>query len=99
MAIRACATSPASAWQPDRMGAFDNRITVVTGAAGGIGSAISTRFASEGAHVISVDKNEEWLAILRDAMAEKGLTTELLPLDCSDYDAVQKAHAEIIAAH
>jgi len=81
------------------MGAFANRITVVTGAAGGIGSAISTRFASEGAHVIAVDKNEEWLAILRDAMADKGLTTELLPLDCSDYDAVQKAHADIIAAH
>ena len=81
------------------MGAFANRITVVTGAAGGIGSAISTRFASEGAHVIAVDKNEEWLAILRDVMADKGLTTELLPLDCSDYDAVQKAHADIIAAH
>jgi len=81
------------------MAAFDNRIVVVTGAAGGIGSAISTRFASEGAHVISVDKNEEWLDALRDTMAEKDLATELLPLDCSDYDAVQKAHAAIIAAH
>ena len=43
------------------MADFDGKIVVVTGAAGGIGSAISRRFAREGAHVISVDKNEEWL--------------------------------------
>ncbi|RYD89871.1 MAG: SDR family oxidoreductase, partial [Sphingomonadales bacterium] len=77
------------------MGAFDGKIVVVTGAAGGIGTAISTRFASEGGHVISVDKNEEWLGILKDVMGAKGLTTELLPLDCSDYQAVSAACAAI----
>jgi acetoacetyl-CoA reductase/3-oxoacyl-[acyl-carrier protein] reductase len=81
------------------MAAFANRIVVVTGAAGGIGSAIVARFASEGAHVISVDKNEEWLALLHSGMADKGLATELLPLDCSDYHAVEKAHGWIAAEH
>jgi len=63
------------------MGAFDGKIVVVTGAAGGIGTAISTRFASEGGHVISVDKNGEWLGILEKVMGDKGLKTELLELD------------------
>ncbi|MFC3165815.1 SDR family NAD(P)-dependent oxidoreductase [Ciceribacter thiooxidans] len=34
---------------------FKNKVVVVTGGAGGIGSAISARFASEGAHVIVTD--------------------------------------------
>jgi acetoacetyl-CoA reductase/3-oxoacyl-[acyl-carrier protein] reductase len=81
------------------MGAFDGKIVVVTGAAGGIGSAITTRFASEGGHVISVDKNQEWLDLLRDALSAKGLSTQLLPLDCSDYQAVQAANAAIEREH
>ena len=62
------------------MGHFDGKIVVVTGAAGGIGTAISTRFASEGGTVISVDKNAEWLGILDTVMGDKGLKTELLEL-------------------
>ena len=78
------------------MGAFDGKIVVVTGAAGGIGTAISTRFASEGGTVISVDYNGEWLEILVKVMGEKGLKTEPLKLDCSDYEGVSKAAADII---
>jgi NAD(P)-dependent dehydrogenase (short-subunit alcohol dehydrogenase family) len=81
------------------MGAFDGKIVVVTGAAGGIGTAISTRFASEGGTVISVDKNGEWLNILEGVMGEKGLKTELCELDCSDYAAVGKAAADIEKRH
>jgi acetoacetyl-CoA reductase/3-oxoacyl-[acyl-carrier protein] reductase len=81
------------------MGAFDGRIVIVTGAAGGIGTAISTRFASEGGTVISVDKNGEWLDILEKGMGEKGLKTELLQLDCSDYQAVSNAAADIEKRH
>ncbi|MBT4907616.1 MAG: glucose 1-dehydrogenase [Rhodospirillaceae bacterium] len=41
------------------MGALDKKVAIVTGAGGGIGRAMSTRFASEGAAVICVDINEE----------------------------------------
>jgi len=34
---------------------FDNRVAIVTGAAGGIGAAIAARFASEGAAVVIAD--------------------------------------------
>ena len=81
------------------MGAFDGKIVVVTGAAGGIGTAISTRFASEGGTVISVDLNGEWLTLLEKGMGEKGLRTELLQLDCSDYEGVSKAAADIEKRH
>lgn len=39
------------------MGRFDGRIALVTGAGGGIGSAIAKRLASEGAHVVVTDIN------------------------------------------
>lgn len=41
------------------MGVLDNRAAIVTGAGGGIGRAMSTRFAKEGAAVVCVDINEE----------------------------------------
>lgn len=48
---------------------FDNKVVIVTGAAGGIGTAIARRFASEGARVIVTDVNaagvEETAAAIR----------------------------------
>jgi NAD(P)-dependent dehydrogenase (short-subunit alcohol dehydrogenase family) len=40
------------------MGRLDDRVCVITGAAGGIGQAASERFASEGARVVGVDLRE-----------------------------------------
>lgn len=40
------------------MGALDNKVAIVTGAGGGIGRAMSTRFAREGAALICVDIDE-----------------------------------------
>lgn len=73
------------------MSEFEGKIVVVTGAAGGIGSAISHRFASEGAHVVSVDKNADWLQLLKERLAADGLETQVLELDCSDFAAVHAA--------
>ena len=40
---------------------FDNKIVVITGAAGGIGRALTTRFLKEGAKVVAVDITKEVL--------------------------------------
>lgn len=43
---------------------FEGRTVVVTGAAGGIGSALCLRFAEKGANVVAVDKDADGLARL-----------------------------------
>ena len=44
------------------MGRFDDKVALITGAASGMGQAISLRLASEGASVLAVDVNTEGLA-------------------------------------
>ena len=41
------------------MGRFENKVMIVTGAAGGIGKEIVRKLASEGAKLTLVDLNEE----------------------------------------
>ena len=49
------------------MNRFDNKVAVVTGGSGGIGSAICRRLSSEGAHVVICDLNESAsLALAKD---------------------------------
>jgi acetoacetyl-CoA reductase/3-oxoacyl-[acyl-carrier protein] reductase len=81
------------------MGAFDGKIVIVTGAGGGIGQAIAMRFASEGAHVVGVDYNAEWLDELRGRMAEKSHSFQSAVVDCIDYNAVMSAGAAIEKEH
>lgn len=81
------------------MGSFEGKVIVVTGAAGGIGSAIVDRFASEGGHVVAADKNAEWLQLLQENLAAKGRSAQMLPLDCSDFGAVSQACLEVEDEH
>lgn len=46
------------------MGRLDGKVGIITGAAGGIGSAAARRFVEEGAQVLLVDRDEEGLARL-----------------------------------
>lgn len=73
------------------MRGLNNRVAIITGAAGGIGRAICRRFLEEGAHILAVDINAEAL---------KGLVTDLgfdetrlypLAVDIADYQAVKDA--------
>lgn len=46
---------------------FNNKVVVITGAAGGIGKALTARFLEEGANVYAVDISKEKLEELNDA--------------------------------
>ncbi|RUZ77964.1 glucose 1-dehydrogenase [Mesorhizobium sp. M7A.F.Ca.US.006.01.1.1] len=49
------------------MGALDGKVAIITGAAGGIGSAAARRFIDEGARVFLVDRDESALKRLAEA--------------------------------
>lgn len=68
------------------MSDFNGRVILVTGGAGGIGSATCRMLASRGADVIAAGRNEEKLAALA---AEIGCRT--MVVDVTDEDAVAKA--------
>ena len=72
------------------MGRLDGRRALVTGGAKGIGAAIATAFAREGASVVIADIDHE-------AAAQLGLATgaAAVPLDVTDVAAVRAA----VAAH
>ena len=61
-----------------------DKIALVTGAGGGIGSAIVRRFSEEGATVILSDIKAENCKTLLDEIEKKGGTGSIVPADVTD---------------
>jgi NAD(P)-dependent dehydrogenase (short-subunit alcohol dehydrogenase family) len=72
-------------------GRFDGKTALVTGAGGGIGSAISRRLSAEGAHVFICDVNE---AAAKEV--GEGLSAEPLVFDLLDPEASAAAVRQIV---
>jgi len=65
---------------------IDGLCVVVTGSAGGIGSAVCERLAAEGAHVIVTDIVPEPIDRLTKELLARGLAATPFPLDVSNED-------------
>ncbi len=74
------------------------RIALVTGASRGIGRAIATTLARQGAHVIAAARAENARATVDDIVAAGG-KAELLALDVTDFAAPEAAIAASVGAH
>ncbi|KGJ18126.1 SDR family NAD(P)-dependent oxidoreductase [Paracoccus sanguinis] len=76
---------------------FRDRIVVVTGAAGGIGSAIAQRFASEGARVVLTDRDAQGVEAAAGAIRAAGGTARGLAGDIATAEGCRAVIADVIA--
>ena len=68
---------------------FASKVVVITGAAAGVGRAVATRFAQEGARLGLISRDRAALEALADELRAAGAEqTAIAPLDVSDADAV-----------
>jgi len=73
---------------------FSNKFVIVTGAAGGIGSAITRRFLSEGAKVCAVDNRTEALSqLVHDLGSSAALLT--IEADVSSEESCKNLSAKV----
>lgn len=76
---------------------LEGKVALVTGATGGIGEAIATRFASEGASVMLVGRSAEKLEATRSRLDKDGSFDQFVG-DATDEEATAGAVAATVAA-
>lgn len=81
------------------MGRLANRIALVTGAAGGLGLAMSKLFAAEGAHVILTDLDAAGAQAGAEAIQAEGGRASHAELDVTDADSIARAFADVEREH
>ena len=69
---------------------LSGRIALVTGASRGIGRETALAFAKAGAHVIALARTQGGLEELDDDIRALGGTATLVPLDLTDFDALDR---------
>ncbi len=79
------------------MTAGEHPVVVVTGAAGGIGSALAWRWAREGAHLGLLDVDETGLGVLAAALAGAGYDVLAIPCDVTEAAACDAAVRAVMA--
>lgn len=75
--------------------AMQDKVMVVSGAAGGLGRAIAWLLARLGAHVVLVGRDQAKLDMLVDALHARGHEASAYAADIRDIDAVQTLFATI----
>ncbi|MEM7146660.1 MAG: SDR family oxidoreductase [Verrucomicrobiota bacterium] len=74
-------------------------LTLITGAASGIGEAIAKRFAAENHPVAIIDLDETAATRVATDITNAGHTAHAFPCDISDHHAVHETFTQILAAH
>jgi NAD(P)-dependent dehydrogenase (short-subunit alcohol dehydrogenase family) len=77
------------------MKTLENRIALVTGASRGLGRATALELARRGAHVIALARTQGGLEELDDEIGVLGGSATLVPVDLTDYPALDRLGAAI----
>lgn len=75
---------------------FKHKVVVVTGATGGIGRALSWRFATAGARIVLIDVDEEQLPVAQNQIERSGTDVLSIACDIADYEQCENAMAQIV---
>lgn len=78
-------------------GEFAGKVAIVSGAAGGIGRVILTRFAWAGARTVAIDVDAAWGAALADRLIAEGHEVLFAPTDVRESAQVDAAVARAVA--
>lgn len=81
------------------MALLAGKTAVITGGARGLGSAIATAMAAEGAHIVVVDRNSDAASDIVDQIEASGGSATAEPLDISHRDAVTAFGRRMIERH
>ena len=71
------------------MNYFNDKVSIVTGAASGIGQALSEELCRRGAHVVLTDRKKEQVCSVADAITAPCGSASPVCLDVTDFDAVK----------
>lgn len=72
-----------------------DRVALVTGASRGIGYHASLALAKAGNHIIAIGRTVGGLEELDDAIQSEGGSSTLVPMDLTDYEAIDRLGASI----
>jgi 3-oxoacyl-[acyl-carrier protein] reductase len=78
---------------------FEERVALVTGAAGGIGAATARRLAEEGAAVVLVDRDGDAAEAVAGVLRGEGFAAEAVAADVTDAAAVDAFVAQAAERH
>lgn len=78
---------------------FENKLVLVTGGGGGIGSATCERFASEGAYVVVVDRDEASATSVAKGIAPLGRGANAIVVDLSCAAACRELIDSVMGQH
>lgn len=76
---------------------MSGKVAVITGGASGIGAALATRLAGEGAEVWIADRQADAAQDLARRLEESGATAHAIELDVRDFASFERVAAEIVA--